>query len=293
MRKLNLQTKPGGRSWASEHKAALITCAGTILAAVIAGVVAVINHDPTKPTPKEPAVNVATPINNNNSNTNIIQMPPSQAAPTKAANLVLDQFTINPGDSLFERCTLKSRDCGVRWASREQWGPTEEWQAAVDLEGENAAAIRKELPENPEQKRAWLNYAENPERYRTRMNPVFDAVISNPGQETKVLTGIDVVVLHSAPRAQGDGEASGSSAVIPVLNRYTVELKGWKLENKRSPFTLSQATIPPIEIAPNRPARFQVALACEMGVQWDFQMRVRFSFGGGAKLQTDTFGLTC
>jgi hypothetical protein len=280
-------------------RVAVIGACGTILAAVIGGVVTLTKKDPPVQKESSTATNTGTTVNVQSPPVNIattvnVQPQAPITKPTGARNLVLEQFTINKEDSLYDLCESIDSCEPPSWkGTLTTWYPKPEWQAVVAAQ--DSPSFVKEVAEQNQgaQGKAFQNYEKDPAYYQDRMNPVFDAVISNHGQDVAVLTGIDVVLYRSEPYAQGDGEDSAQSKIIPVLNRYTIMLKVSGDEDRRLPYSFRRPAVPPISVVPNRPARFQVEMVCKTPVEWNFEMQVRFHFGPGFLLKTEKFRLTC
>jgi hypothetical protein len=221
-------------------------------------------------------VNSSTPVTVNN---NISTGPPN-TPPPGAMSLVLEQFTLNTSESFFQLCT-KGRSCTWgRWSGKVvHWEPSDEYWRFSGADYIRSASDDKK-------------YKENPSFYNRHFQPVFDVVISNPLPRPIVLTAIDVIISKQTEYAQGDGEEPADAGIIKVINRYTVPVGNFSYDMAKYPVTESTPATPPLEIAPNRPGRFQVGLDNRFGNLEIYEMRLRFHFGANGSVQTDRFRLT-
>jgi hypothetical protein len=230
-------------------------------------------EDPPK-TPNQVTVNSSTPVTLNNT---VAVTPPPATVPVakEATGVVLQQFTINSAESFWELCTQSARECSTgHWSKKvTHWIPSEKYDKF-------AGADTLRTAENERL------YQADREFYDGHLRPVFDVVVSNPQSQPVVLTGIDVITLRIADYAVGDGEPTPSGGIIKVISRYTVPVDN---ADEKLPRIRSFPATPPLEIAPNRPARFQVVLDNKVGAMLNWEMRLRFHFGQGGTVQTDRF----
>lgn len=269
----------------AEHKTAVTVAVITGCFGILIAAIQLMKKEPLPPPASASVQNVN--VTNNVQN---IQSQKPPANTVEDGSVVLEQFTINTADSLYMLCD--SCETIYKWprSSPSFWAvPTEMWEAvAAGLP--NSEFVRQVAAENKgAQGDAFRKYISNPKYFQDRMNPVFDAVVSNHGHSVGVLTDIDVVVYRSEPTEQGDGEESVQSAIVPVLNRYVVELT----DPRKLPFSIKQSATPPISIPVDRPARFQVEMVCKTVAAWSFEMQVHFQFGSGPELRTKKFRLSC
>jgi hypothetical protein len=220
-------------------------------------------------------VTVNTPVTVNN---NISQAPVNPTS-TDAKHPVLEQFALNPSESFFEPCNGRNCTFG-RWSGKAvHWVPSNEYWRFSGADYARSPADDKK-------------YKDNPSFYDKHFQPVFDVVISNPLPRPVVLTAIDVIVYRQTEFAAGDGEEPPNGGVIKVMNRYTVPFGNFTIDPPKYPVTETTPALPPLEIAPNRPGRFQLALDNKLGAIEINDIRLRFHFGANGTVQTDRFRLT-
>lgn len=255
----------------TDVRLALIPAGLALVGVLITALVPFFRKDDPAKNPNLVTVNSSTPITLNNN----VAVEPHSLPPTKEPDVVLQQFTLNAADSFWELCTGSARECSTgHWSKKiTHWIPTDSYErfAGTDV-------LRTEADER--------KYNEDRQFYDSHLQPVFDVVVSNPQSHPVVLTGIDVVTLRVADYAVGDGEATPSGGIIKVINRYTFPIDN-PYENV--PRVRSYPATPPLEITPNRPARFQIAFANKVGAMLNWEMRVRFHFGQGGTVQTERF----
>ena len=267
----------------------LVAGAFTILAAIIGayatlhkksdppvGPPAVTSNNSNQATITNPApVTANTPVTVNN---NIYQGPANTSSP-EAKHPVLEQFALNPSESFFEPCTGRSCTYG-KWSGKAvHWVPSKEYWRFSGADYSRSPADDKK-------------YKENPSFYDQHFQPVFDVVISNPLPRPVVLTAIDVIVYRQTEYAAGDGEEPPNSGIIKVMNRYTVPFGSFEGATPKHPVTKTTSALPPLEIAPNRPGRFQLALDNKFGAIQINEICLRFHFGANGTVQTNPFRLT-
>lgn len=269
---------------------ALVGGVFTILAAIL-GAYATLHKPPPDPHANPPAaasnnsnqatvtnsapVTVNTPVTVNN---NISQGPANTPSPD-AKRPVLEQFALNTSESFFEPCIGRGCTFG-KWPGKAfHWVPSKDYWRFSGADYARSSADDKK-------------YKENPSFYNKHFQPVFDVVISNPLPRPVVLTAIDVIVYRQTEYAAGDGEEPPNSGVINVMNRYTVPFGNFETDTPKYPVTETTPALPPLEIAPNRPGRFQLALDNKLGAIQINDIRLRFHFGANGTVQTDRFRLT-
>jgi hypothetical protein len=241
--------------------------------------------------------------------------PPHAITPTPTVPIVdegpklgLQQFAINSSDSLYEKCY--GDDCSEpAWKDGiPQFQPTPEAILALSLLSrynytdpisafyENPALVQKKAKEV---RNFHKTYKARRSYLRARLLPVFDVVVTNGGHQPAVLTDIEIVVLDCYPYVAGDGfpERSTVSHVVNVLHPDLITLGDdydtYDDHDKyKGPIVFSAPATPPISVAMNDAARYQISFKPTDSRYWWYELRLQFHFGGKEVLKTETFRVT-
>lgn len=108
-----------------------------------------------------------------------------------------------------------------------------------------------------------------------RLNPIFDVTVTNRGQGTAVLSGVEIAVVDFA-ESQGDAGEGLGGAVIEVSHRYDFDLTTLHAQQRRHARFPIVPLSPPLEIAPNEPTRFEIAFNASSDIETFYTLRVRF-----------------
>ncbi len=284
------------RDWtkSSTVQAALITSAGTLMAAFIAGAFLLFGREDTKQEPRLPPVIVrAVPAEGQ-------QQSPSHPPP-QPPDPELVSFTLNTEESYFERVDDPSHyyTLGVTGPI---WMPTDQWYLVDYSLGRGSTRERDledEFPEHPAMGSEGPSVdaivrADSVERakLRSRLAPVFDITLINRGEMPAVLWGVVADILFykdswgaSTPARRTD------PATIPVIHRYAIQVQELveHVETTGRPDTIR--LLPPIEIPARRTARLQVQLLTSAPEATIFNSRLQFLFNGSVSVSTGPFAV--
>lgn len=231
------------------------------------------------------------------------------------ARVHLLQFTLNPGESLFQLDT-SARNAPVKHFTLSDDGSVathalslEEEYVARGMRRESALAkIRKDLRRNSfgiANKRRFdqiLDLLERGPSVRdkevlAKLNPVFDVSLENRGGKAAVLTALRVMV-HAADYQYGSTEERAIAKALEVVGRYNIQLEPIATFEKVDGFGDDPAAaakisprrhdlLPPVVIPPGAAARVQVQLQSPNELASWYELDLEFLFSSGAAVKTE------
>jgi hypothetical protein len=201
----------------------------------------------------------------------------------RKAEIKISGFSLNRNDSLYvcDPCNFLARRAGA--IPYVKSSPM--WQMTINLvDGENMWGDTGVDENDPTYVNFDKKFHQNPNFYISKLNPVFDLVLSNSGTGAAVLTDIEVKVIRADPAAQGDGIEARSGSLTSFA-RYRIALDSVNEECCTNLLTLD----PPLSIQPNDPARFQVEIVPKDGeYQMIYELSIVLWFGDNST-ETDMF----
>jgi hypothetical protein len=271
--------------WASkEARVAVISGSFALIGALVAGVATIKKSGAGTPANATPIVvqNQIQPAP--------ISPAPQTPNPADAMKLELEQFAMSPSDSIYEKCPAdECLDAEPEWRQ----GNDLYFAKNHTLDDASARAMREHPSKDPEERREEVRYLSNPSHFHASLAPVFDVVIKNLGTQGAILTDIEAYATE-ANEEQGDGDDPTDSKVIPVLQRYTLELAPKYPYHPDKPYVVRTPAIPPLSIPANGLARFQVGINCVgEDTLTHYELQLRFRFGPHIIVKTERFRLVC